>query len=161
RETLPPPHFSVGPGQLPQVAGYEILNELGRGGMGVVYRARQTKLDRLVALKVLPDDSDSGPAFAERFSREARALARLNHPHIVTVHDFGQTDGLSYFIMEYVDGASLRQSLRSGRLPLADALRIIIQVCDALQYAHDEGIVHRDIKPDNILLDRKDRGKIA
>src|SRR5438067_720504 len=129
--------------------------------MGGVYKAHQTKLDRLVALKVLPLETGSDPAFAERFSREARALAKLNHRNIVTVHDFGQAAGHSYFIMEYVDGMNLRWRLRAGPLTPQEVVQIVVQICDALQYAHDEGIVHRDIKPENILLDRKGRVKIA
>src|SRR5438445_1245325 len=140
---------------------FEILELLGQGGMGAVYKARQKKLDRLVALKILPPAWGQDPAFAERFSREAKALARLNHPHIVAVHDFGESGGLFHFLMEYVDGASLRQRLLAGRVPPAECLKIIPQLCDALQYAHDEGIVHRDIKPENILLDKKGRVKIA
>jgi serine/threonine protein kinase len=139
----------------------EILELLGQGGMGAVYKARQLKLDRLVAVKVLPPDWGRDPAFAERFAREAKALARLTHPHIVTVHDFGECDGLFYLVMEYVDGANLRHILGGGRLEPGEALAIIPQICDALQYAHEEGIVHRDIKPENILLDSKGRVKIA
>jgi serine/threonine protein kinase len=138
-----------------------VLSELGRGGMGVVYKARQVKLDRLVALKVLPPETAADPAFAERFTREARALARLNHPHIVAIYDFGQEGGLSYFVMEYVAGANLRDRLRQGPLPPGEALAIMDQLCDALQYAHEEGIVHRDIKPENVLLDKKGRVKVA
>jgi tRNA A-37 threonylcarbamoyl transferase component Bud32 len=139
----------------------DILQLLGQGGMGAVYKARQKKLDRLVALKILPLEAGRDPAFAERFAREARALARLNHPHIVGVHDFGEVHRLYYFVMEYVDGVNLRQLLETGQLSPAEALRIIPQLCDALQYAHEEGIVHRDIKPENILLDRRGRVKIA
>ncbi len=129
--------------------------------MGAVYKARQRKLDRLVAVKVLPPDWGKEPAFAERFAREAKMLARLAHPHIVAVHDFGESDGLFYLVMEYVDGASLRHILQEGRLEPDEALAIIPQICDALQYAHEEGVVHRDIKPENILLDSKSRVKIA
>jgi tRNA A-37 threonylcarbamoyl transferase component Bud32 len=139
----------------------EILALLGQGGMGAVYKARQKKLDRLVALKVLPPEVARDPAFAERFTREARSLARLNHPQIVTVHDFGDVDGLYYFTMEYVDGRNLRDLLHEGPLPPAQARSLVLQICDALQYAHDEGLVHRDIKPENILLDRKGRVKVA
>jgi serine/threonine protein kinase len=139
----------------------QVLELLGQGGMGAVYKARQTKLDRLVALKILPPEVARDPAFAERFTREARSLARLNHPNIVTVHDFGDVDGLYYFTMEYVDGRNLRDFLQSGPLSAAQARAIVPQVCDALQYAHDEGVVHRDIKPENILVDRKGRVKIA
>ena len=139
----------------------EILQLLGQGGMGAVYKARQTQLDRVVALKILPPGIGDDPAFAERFTREARALAKLNHPSIVTLYEFGQSDGLFYFLMEFVDGVNLRQLLPAGRLASREALAIVPQICDALQYAHDEGIVHRDIKPENILLDRRGRGKVA
>ena len=139
----------------------EILELLGRGGMGAVYKARQKNLDRMVALKVIPPEAAKDPAFAERFNREARALARLNHPNIVTVYDFGQTGDLHYLLMEYVDGVNLRQTLRAGKLDPREALAIVPQICDALQYAHDQGVVHRDIKPENVLLDRLGRVKIA
>jgi serine/threonine protein kinase len=139
----------------------EILGLIGQGGMGVVYKARQTKLDRLVALKILPLESGKDPAFAERFAREARTLARLNHPNIVAIYDFGETDGLFYFLMEYVDGLNLRELEGSRQLSAEQALAIVPKICDALQFAHEEGIVHRDIKPGNILFDRKGRVKIA
>jgi predicted Ser/Thr protein kinase len=140
----------------------EILDLLGKGGMGAVYKARQKPLDRLVALKILPPRAGEDPAFAERFTREARALARLNHPGIVTLYEFGRTPGgLYYFLMEFVDGVSLRQLLAHGRISPREALAIVPQICDALQFAHDQGIVHRDIKPDNVLLDRRGRVKVA
>jgi tRNA A-37 threonylcarbamoyl transferase component Bud32 len=139
----------------------EILELVGQGGMGAVYKARQPKLDRLVAVKVLPPEVARDPAFAERFTREARSLARLNHANIVTIYDFGESDGLYYFTMEFVDGKTVRELLHAGALAASQALQVVPQVCDALQYAHDEGIVHRDIKPENILLDRKGRVKIA
>ncbi|HXG09601.1 MAG TPA: serine/threonine-protein kinase [Gemmataceae bacterium] len=152
----------------------EILELLGSGGMGAVYKARQPHLDRLVALKILPPQLAQDPAFEERFGREARALAKLNHPHIVTVYDFGETTApphaepgapatgkLYYLLMEYVDGTNLRQVIQQGQLKPEEALAIVPQICDALQYAHDRGVVHRDIKPENILLDRQGRVKIA
>ena len=173
----------------------EILDLIGRGGMGMVYRARQKRLDRLVALKILSPRIGQYPAFAERFNREAKAMAMLSHTHIVTVHDFGQrtippatfqpeasgqlstpsvpagkgTEGagqakeghLYYFIMEYVDGVNLRRLLDEGKLAPEEALAIVPQICDALQYAHDKGVVHRDIKPENILLDKGGQVKIA
>jgi predicted Ser/Thr protein kinase len=139
----------------------EILEMLGQGGMGAVYKARQPALDRFVALKILPAEASRDPAFAERFTREARALARLNHPNVVTVYDFGQAGGLYYFVMEYIDGVNLRHLLRAGRLTPEQALRVVPQICDALQYAHEEHIVHRDIKPENILIDQRGRVKIA
>jgi serine/threonine protein kinase len=129
--------------------------------MGVVYKARQKGLDRLVALKVLPRDAGTDPTFAERFGREARALARLQHPNIVTVHDSGEADGMFYFVMEFVDGMDLRRMMGSGKLTPEQALAIVPRICEALQYAHDEGVMHRDIKPENILLDTKGRVKIA
>jgi predicted Ser/Thr protein kinase len=139
----------------------EILALIGKGGMGAVYKARQPDLDRFVALKILPPEAASGPGFAERFNQEARALARLSHPNIVAVHEFGQVNGLPFFIMEFVDGLNLRQLERSRKLSAREALQIVPQICEALQFAHDEGIVHRDIKPENILLDKKGRVKIA
>jgi len=137
----------------------QVLELLGAGGMGAVYKARQPALDRLVALKVLP--AGGGVGSTERFNREARALARLSHPNIVGVHEFGQVEGLHFFIMEFVDGANLRQLEKAARMSPREALQIIPQICDALQYAHDEGVVHRDIKPENVLVDRKGRVKIA
>ena len=139
----------------------EILELLGQGGMGAVYKARQQMLDRVVALKILPLEISRDPAFAERFTREARALAKLTHPNIVTVFEFGEADGLYYLMMEYVDGVNLRETIRSGSLAPSAALAVISQICDALQYAHEEGIVHRDIKPENVLLDKRGRVKIA
>lgn len=139
----------------------EILELIGQGGMGAVYKARQKELDRIVALKILPPDIGGDVAFAERFAREAKALAKLNHPGIVTIFDFGRADGLYFFLMEYVDGVNLRQLLQRGRVSPREALAIVPQICDALQYAHDQGIVHRDIKPENILLDRRGRVKVA
>ncbi len=145
------PHF-------PQL---EILEFIGQGGMGAVYKARQKELDRIVALKILPQEIGETPGFSERFTREARALAKLNHPGIVTIHEFGKTDGLFFFLMEYVDGLNLRGLLHGGRISAREALAIVPQICDALQYAHDHGIVHRDIKPENILLDRLGHVKVA
>jgi tRNA A-37 threonylcarbamoyl transferase component Bud32 len=139
----------------------EILELIGRGGMGFVYKARQPKLDRIVALKILPQSLAADPAFTERFTREGRVLARLNHPNIVTVHDFGQANGFFYLLMEFVEGVNLRQAMRAGRFTPAEALSLVPHICEALQYAHNEGILHRDIKPENILLDTRGRVKIA
>jgi serine/threonine protein kinase/capsular polysaccharide biosynthesis protein len=140
---------------------FEVLEFIGKGGMGAVYKARQPNLDRLVALKILPPAAAGDRGFAERFNREARALARLNHPNIVAVHDFGQAGALHYLVMEFVDGGNLRQIEQAGRLTPEQALVIVPQICEALQFAHNEGIVHRDIKPENILLDKKGRVKIT
>lgn len=154
-----PPEPSVLAAQFPQL---EIIELLGQGGMGAVYKARQKQLDRLVALKILPPEIGQSEAFAERFTREARSLAKLSHPQIVSVYDFGHTEqGLYYFMMEYIDGTDLRRVIQSGTLSAAQALTIVPQICEALQFAHEEGIVHRDIKPENILLDKKGRVKIA
>ncbi len=197
----------------------EILELIGKGGMGAVYQARQKQLDRIVALKILPPGIGSDAAFAERFTREARALAKLNHPGIVTLYEFGVAAGvppavdpgvppggkgiastarvessevaaspggrmppstaggtpaatsqtpdarpqtqLFFFLMEFVDGVNLRQLLHAGRISAREALAIVPQICDALQFAHDQGIVHRDIKPENILMDRRGRVKVA
>ncbi len=145
----------------PAFPDLDVLEVLGQGGMGVVYKARQKKLDRVVALKVLPPEVALEPGFAERFEREARTLARLQHPNVVQVYDFGERDGLYYLLMEYVDGPNLRQALRGGHLAPAEALAIVPQICDALQTAHDRGVVHRDVKPENVLLDRAGHVKIA
>ncbi len=145
----------------PHFPQFEIVELLGKGGMGAVYKARQPELDRFVALKILPPEVGKDPAFAERFTREARALARLNHSSIVAVYEFGEAEGLYYFVMEYVDGANLRQTLAAGGVTPPEALAIVPQICDALQSAHEEGVVHRDIKPENILIDKRGRVKIA
>ncbi len=153
----PPPLEEIAP-HFPHL---EILECMGRGGMGVVYKARQPRLNRLVALKILAREKEKDQRFADRFTREAQALARLNHPNIVTVYDFGEADGLYYLLMEYVDGMNLRQLLQTRKLAPEEALTIVPSICEALQYAHQEGIVHRDIKPENILMDKQGRVKIA
>jgi len=158
RAPFTPPSLTDLARLFPQLEAIELL---GQGGMGAVYKARQPALDRWVALKVLGTQTAARADFSERFNREARALARLNHPHIVAVHEFGQVGGLPYFIMEYVDGMTLRQLVRTRKLAPEQALAIVPQICEALQFAHDEGVVHRDIKPENILLDKKGRVKIA
>ena len=140
---------------------FEILECLGRGGMGVVYRARQKTLDRMVAIKVLAGEWQGDVDFAERFEREAKTLAQMSHPNIVTVHDFGETNGLYFIVMEFVDGVNLRDLLKEGKMESGQALAIVPTICEALEYAHGKGIVHRDIKPENILLDREGRVKIA
>ena len=184
----PPPLADVA-AAFPQL---EILELIGQGGMGVVYKARQKSLDRFVALKLLAPQRVTDPQFAERFAREARALAALSHPHIVTIHDFGvaRADGVQpppsplpaqsatsnskletqnpqsettfyYLLMEFVDGVNLRQAMKAGRFTPEQALAVVPPVCEALQYAHEHGIVHRDIKPENLLLDKDGRVKIA
>lgn len=139
----------------------EILEMIGAGGMGAVYKARQAKLDRLVALKVLSSDLAGDPAFAERFDREARLLARLNHPNIVTVFDSSVAGPFAYLMMEFVDGVNLRQAMKAGRFTPPEALALVQDICAALKFAHEQGILHRDIKPENILIDSRGQVKIA
>ncbi|MBK7876838.1 MAG: serine/threonine protein kinase [Planctomycetes bacterium] len=133
---------------------------IARGGMGAVYKAKQTQLDRVVALKVLDPGIASRPGFAERFAREAKALAQLAHPGIVTVHEYGQAGPWFYFVMEFVDGTSLRQMIRAKSVAPREALSIVMQTCDALQFAHDRGVVHRDVKPENVLVTRRGQVKV-
>ncbi len=140
-------------------SGLELLGPIGRGGMGRVFRARHARLDRIVAVKLLPPELAGDAAFRERFEREARTLARLNHPHIVTVHDFGAlSDGSGYLVMEYVAGGTLRE-----RLPLSveAAERVTRELVAALAYAHAAAVVHRDIKPETVLFDAEGRPKLA
>lgn len=178
----PPPTREQVAAAFPQL---EILELIGAGGMGYVFKARQPKLDRLVALKLLPQSLAADPAFAGRFEREGRILARLSHSNIVTVHDFGfapipragdlQSPSLStlnpqlstsqtgfyYLLMEFVDGVNLRQAMRAGRFTPLQALEVVPKICEALQFAHEQGILHRDIKPENILLDARGRVKLV
>jgi serine/threonine protein kinase len=153
-----PPAVSELAAAFPQL---EIVELIGHGGMGAVYKARQKSLGRWVALKILAPQHASKADFAERFSREAKVLAEVNHPHIVTVHDFGQAGEFYFLLMEFVDGVSLRQAMRAGRFTPEQALSIVPPICEALQFAHEHGIVHRDIKPENLLLDKEGRVKIA
>ncbi len=131
---------------------YEIADQVGAGGMGEVYRATDTRLDRTVAIKVLPEHLADRAELRERFEREAKAVSSLNHPHICTLHDIGEQDGIHYLVMEYVDGETLQQRLEKGRLPLDQALEYAIQIADALDKAHRQGVVHRDLKPGNIMI---------
>lgn len=140
---------------------FEILDCLGRGGMGVVYKARQKALDRLVALKILAPEREKDQQFAARFAHEAKTLAQLNHPNIVTVYEFGESESLFFFAMEFVDGVNLRQLILEQTISPDEALAIVPAICAALQYAHDKGVVHRDIKPENLLIDTEGRVKVA
>ncbi|MCB1061828.1 MAG: serine/threonine protein kinase [Verrucomicrobiae bacterium] len=136
--------------------GYVVTSILGRGGMGAVYRGVQNSLEREVAIKLLPPELGVDPEFEARFHREAKAMAKLNHSNIVQIYDFGQTsEGYHYFVMEFVDGTDLYRMIRTGQLDSEGALNAISQICDALEYAHDEGFVHRDIKPANIFINNK------
>jgi serine/threonine protein kinase len=131
---------------------YEILSALGAGGMGEVYRARDTRLDRIVAIKVLRDALSVDPQFRDRFDREARTISQLDHPHICALYDVGQQDGMAYLVMPYLEAETLADRLTKGALPLDQALQVAIQIADALATAHKAGIVHRDLKPGNIML---------
>ena len=158
REPVAPDPQTVS-GWFPQL---EVLQVLGHGGMGIVYKAKQRALDRLVAVKLLLPGFKTSPDFSQRFAREARALARLNHQNIVAVYDFAASDD-QYFalVMEFVDGSTLRKAMCDKLADPFEAIGVAIQVCDGLHYAHEEGVVHRDMKPDNILIDRRGRAKIA
>ncbi len=148
----PPNGSSSGPAALPAVPGYEILSVLGRGGMGVVYKARQVGLNRLVALKMILAGSHVGPKGLARFLAEAEAVARLRHAHIVQIYDMGEAAGSPYFALEYVEGGSLARRLRGDPQPVEPSVRLVETLARAIHYAHENGIVHRDLKPSNILL---------
>jgi serine/threonine protein kinase len=148
--TVPP----LPPGQLPQVPGYEVLEELGRGSMGVVYKARHRHLNRLVALKMILAGGHAGAEERVRFLAEAEAIAAVKHTGIVQVYDFGTHDGLPFFSLELCEGGSLAARLAGNPLPPREAAQLVEQVARAVQAAHDKGIVHRDLKPGNVLLAR-------
>ncbi len=131
---------------------YEILEPLGAGGMGEVYRAKDTRLDRTVAVKVLPSDLAADPQLRARFEREARAISALAHPNICTLYDVGEQDGQTFLVMEHLVGQTLAERLKKGPLPLDTALEVATQIADALAAAHKQGIVHRDLKPANVML---------
>src|SRR5215467_5181379 len=131
---------------------YEIVERLGAGGMGEVYRARDTRLERTVAIKVLPQEISADPVRKQRFEREAKTISSLNHPNICTLHDIGRQDGVDYLVMECVEGETLAKRLEKGPLPLEQVLKYGAQIADALDKAHHAGIVHRDLKPGNIML---------
>lgn len=145
----------------PHFPDLEILELIGAGGMGSVFKARQKNLDRIVALKILSRDLSEDPAFAERFNREGRVLARLSHPNIVTVFDTGAAGPFAFLTMEFVDGVNLRQALAAGSFTSTESLNLVQEICSALKFAHEEGILHRDIKPENILIDARGQVKIA
>ena len=144
-----------------QLGAYEIVALVGAGGMGEVYRARDTRLDRTVAIKVLPTLLADDPQLRERFMREARAISSLSHPNICTLFDVGHHEGTDFLVMEYLDGETLAERLaRSDRPSLSEALTMAIDVCDALDRAHRSGIVHRDLKPANVFLVRRPSASI-
>src|SRR5215467_12430482 len=131
---------------------YEIQSALGAGGMGEVYRARDTRLDRTVAIKVLNSSVACSPELKQRFEREARIISQLNHPHICTLHDVGHQNGTDFLVMEYLEGETLAQRLMKGGLPVSELLKIALDILDGLEQAHRAGVVHRDLKPGNVML---------
>ena len=131
---------------------YEIQSPLGAGGMGEVYRARDTRLDRTVAVKILPSHLSDNPEARQRFDQEARTISSVNHPHICTLYDVGHQDGIDYLVMEYLEGETLAERLAKGPLPMEQVLRYGVDICDGLEKAHRCGVVHRDLKPGNIML---------
>ena len=139
------------------ISHYKILEKLGEGGMGVVYKAFDTKLERDVALKLLRPEAMGDPAAKKRFIREARAASALNHPNITTIHEIDEWHGLDFICMEYVEGETVKKKIQSGQMPMDEVLNIAAQTAEALQEAHEHDIIHRDIKSENIMTSRKDK----
>src|ERR1700680_2774935 len=142
--------MAVNPGT--RLGSYEVVAQIGAGGMGEVYKARDTRLDRIVAIKVLPAHLADRAELRERFDREAKTIASLNHPHICTLYDTGHQDEIDFLVMEYLEGETLAQRLLKGPLPLEQVLQYAVEISDALDKAHRKGVTHRDIKPGNVML---------
>ena len=150
--------MSLAPGT--KLGPYEIVSPLGVGGMGEVYRARNTRLGRDVAVKILPKEMSADPARKQRFEREAKTISGLNHPNICVLYDVGSQDGVDYLVMEFVEGETLTKRLEKGPLPLEQVLKYGAQIADALDKAHRQGVVHRDLKPSKCDAD-KERREVA
>jgi serine/threonine protein kinase len=144
------PDMPLAPGT--RLGPYEIRSALGAGGMGEVYEARDTRLDRVVAVKVLPVQVAGDVQFRARFEQEARTISQLDHPHICALYDVGHEQGTSFLVMQYLEGETLADRLTKGALPLDEALRYAMEIADALDTAHRAGVVHRDVKPGNIMI---------
>lgn len=145
-----------------QIPGFQVLSKLGQGAMAVVFKAKQLSLDRIVAIKVLPKRLSENPEFVERFYREGRAAARLNHANIVQAYDVGESGGYHYFVMEYIDGKTIYDLIAEGKpIHEKEAIRVVIQCASALQHAHDQGLIHRDVKPKNLMLTKSGDVKLA
>src|ERR1700751_5544982 len=142
---------------MPLVSGtrlgpYEIISALGAGGMGEVYRARDTRLDRVIAIKVLPERFSQDPQFRLRLEQEARTISKLSHPNICTLHDIGHQQGIDFLVLEFVEGQTLRELISSGQLAMHRMIAIAVQIADGLTKAHEAGVIHRDLKPENLMV---------